>query len=108
MPFAWEEAPAPSSPADAHAMLLFSVAWCVRVRLETRDKARHIQKCAIRLLAEDKVAKGYPLQACDVDTPSNSYFAPCEPTPPHDLGKAENMTLFHATVARRKMYAIAS
>ena len=108
MPLAWEEAPVPSSPADADAILLFAVAWCVRVRLGARDRDRHKQQCAIRLVAEDKIAKGYPLQACDVDTPSNSYFAPCEPTSPHDLGKAENMTLFHATVARRKMYAIAS
>ena len=108
MPFAWEDTPAPASPADADAILLFCIGWCVRERLAARDRDRHKQQSAIRLEAKDKIAKGYPLQACDVDTPSNSYFAPCEPTPPRALGKAEKMTLFHATVARRKMYAIAS
>ena len=104
---AWK-APVPSSPDDAGAMLFFCVAWCVHGRLSARDKDQHDQQNEIRLVAKTKIAKGCPLQACDIDTPSNSYFAPCEPSPPHDLGKAEDMTLFHATVARRKMYAIAS
>ena len=101
-------APTPSSANDGAGMLLFCVASCVQQRILDRDRARQKQQNDIRLVAQSKREAGCSLQPCDIESPSNCYFAPCEPLPPNGPTNSERMTLFHAAVARRRLHATAS
>ena len=101
-------APVPSSAKDGVAMLFFCVASCVHQRFSDRDQEQQKQQNDIKLVAQKKAETGCRLQACDIDSPSNSYFAPCEPSPFNGFGNAEGMTLFDAAVAQRRLHATAS
>ena len=101
-------APIPSSVHDGPGMLWFCVAWCVRPRIIDRDEARQKQQDRIRRVAQCKRKVGRGLQPCDIDSPSNYYFAPFEYVPPNVPAQSERMAVFRSEVAHRRLHATAS
>ena len=101
-------APIPCSLHDGPGMLWFCLAWCVRRRISDRDEARQKQQDRIRRVAQCKRKINHGLLPCDIDSPSNYYFAPLESVPPDVPAKSERMAVFRNEVAQRRLHATAS
>ena len=98
-----------SHPQRMMALECCGFVWlgvCIAVSLLVTELGMHSRISSD--FAESKREIGRGLQPCDIDSPSNYYFAPSESVPPNVPAHSQRMAVFHTEVAHRRLHATAS